>query len=69
MKHAMKDRGYDALDESAAIGQVSDPAEAPAMVVQLPDPKPTDPAPQPSPAHDVDQILTKMSAFMELMAS
>jgi Tfp pilus assembly protein FimV len=66
----MKDRGYAPSDESAAIGQVSGIAEAPAaVVVQLPDPKPSDPAPQPAPAPDVDQILTKMSAFMELMAS
>jgi hypothetical protein len=69
IKHAMKDRGYDALDESAAIGHVSGTAETPAVAPHMPDPKPTDPAPQPTPAHDVDQILTKMSAFMELMAS
>src|SRR6266542_2659936 len=69
IKHAMKDRGYDALDESAAIGQVSETAEAPAMVVQLPDPKPTDPAPQTAPALEVDQILAKMADYMELMAS
>ena len=66
----MKDRGYDTSDESAAIGHVSGTAEAPAVVVvQMPDPKPTDPAPQPAPAPDVDQIVAKMSDFMELMAS
>jgi hypothetical protein len=66
----MKDRGYDTTDESAAIGHDSGTAEAvAAVVVQMSNPKPTDPAPQTAPAPDVDQILTKMSAFMELMAS
>ena len=45
IKHAMKDRGYDTSDESAAIGHVSGIAAAPVEAVQMPDPKPTDPAP------------------------
>ncbi len=58
-----------AADESAAIGHVSGTAEAPAVAVQMPDPKPTDPAPQTAPAPEVDQILAKMKDYMELMAS
>ena len=69
IKRAMKDRGYDALDESAVIGHVSGTEVAPAVLVQMPDPTTTDPGTQPAPAPDVDQILTKMSDFMELMAS
>jgi len=61
--HAMKDRGYDTTEESAAIGHVSGTAGATAITVHMP------PAPQPAPAPDVDQILAKMSDFMELMAS
>jgi hypothetical protein len=64
----MKERGYDALDESAAIGQVSGIAEAHAIVVQLPDLKPSDLAPQPAPTPEVDQILARMSDYMELIA-
>jgi hypothetical protein len=69
IKHAMKDRGYDALDESAAIGHVSGTVEAKAVEVQLSDPKPTDPAPQPARAPEVDQIVARMQDYMELMAS
>jgi hypothetical protein len=69
IKHAMKERGYDALDESAVICHVSRAEVAPAVLVQMPDPTTTDPGTQPAPAPDVDQILTKMSDFMELMAS
>jgi len=70
IKHAMKDRGYDPSDESAAIGHVPGTEEVPAaVVVDLPDPKPTDPAPQPAPAPEVDQILAKMTDYMELIAS
>ena len=69
IKHAMKDRGYDALDESAAIGHVSGIGEAPVEAVQMPEPKPTDPALQTAPAPEVDQILAKMADYMELMAS
>jgi hypothetical protein len=65
----MKERGYDALDESAVICHVSGAEVAPAVLVQMPDPTTTDPGTQPAPAPDVDQILTKMSDFMELMAS
>ena len=63
----MKDRGYDTANESAAIGHDSGTAEA--VVVQMPDPTTADPAPQPAPAPDVDQILAKMTDYMELMAS
>jgi hypothetical protein len=69
IKHAMKDRGYNSSNESAAIGQVSGMEEVPMAAVQIPDQKPTDPAPQPAPAPDVDQILAKMNDYMELMAS
>jgi hypothetical protein len=70
IKHAMKDRGYDTADESAANGYVSGTVEAAAAVVaQMSDPKPTDPVPQPAPAPDVNQILAKMNDYMELMAS
>jgi hypothetical protein len=69
IRHAMKDRGYDALDESAAIGHVSGTVEAMAVEVQLPDQKPTDPAPQPAPAPEADQIVMRMQDYMELMAS
>ena len=70
IKHAMKDRGYDTSDDSAAIGQVSGPAEAPAaVVIQMPDPMTTDPAPQPAPAPEADQIVARMQDYMELMAS
>ena len=69
IKHAMKDRGYDSSNESAAIGQVSGMVEVPMAAVQMPHPKPTDPAPQPAPAPDVDHILAKMNDYMELMAS
>ena len=64
IKHAMKDRGYDTSDDSAAIGHDSGTAEA--VVVQMPDPTTADPAPQPAPAPDVDQILAKMNDYMEL---
>jgi hypothetical protein len=70
IKHAMKDRGYDTTDESAAIGHDSGTAEAvAAVVVQMSDPKPTDPAPQPAPAPEADQIVARMQDYMELMAS
>jgi len=69
IKHAMKARGYDSSNESAAIGQVSGMVEAPMVAVQMPDPTTPDPAPQPAPAPDVDQILAKMGDYMELMAS
>jgi len=70
IKHAMKDRGYDTANESAAICHDSGTAEAPAaMVVQLPDPKPSDPVPQPAPAPEADQIVARMQDYMELMAS
>ena len=69
IKHAMKERGYDALNESAVICHVSGAEAAPAVLVQMPDPTTTDPGTHPAPAPDVDQILTKMSDFMELMAS
>ena len=66
----MKDRGYDTSDESAAIGYASGTAEEPAAVaVNMPDPKPSDPAPQPAPAPEVDQIVARMSDYMELIAS
>jgi hypothetical protein len=68
--HAMKDRGYDTSDHSAVIGQVSGTAEAPAAeVVQMPDPKPSDPASQPAPAPEADQIVARLQDYMELMAS
>jgi hypothetical protein len=35
----------------------------------MPDQKPTDPVPPIAPAPDVDQILAKMTDYMELMAS
>jgi hypothetical protein len=69
IKRAMKDRGYDPADESAAIDHVSGTVVATAVEVQMPDPKPTDPAPQTATAPDVDQILAKMTDYMELMAS
>jgi hypothetical protein len=69
IKHAMKDRGYDALDESAAIGRVSGTVEATAVEVQMPDPKPTDATSQPAPAPEADQIVMRMRDYMELMAS
>jgi hypothetical protein len=69
IKHAMKDRGYDSSNESAAIGQVSGMVEAPMAAVQMTDPNPTDPAPQPAPAPEADQIVARMQDYMELMAS
>jgi hypothetical protein len=69
IKHAMKARGYDTLLEAAATENVSGPAEAPGEAVQMPDQKPTDPVPPIAPAPDVDQILVKMTDYMELMAS
>jgi hypothetical protein len=70
IKHAMKARGYDTTDESAAIGHDSGTAEAVAtVVVQMSDPKPTDPATQPAPAPEADQIVLRMQDYMELMAS
>jgi len=69
IKHAMKFRGYDALDGSAAIGHVFGTVEATAVEVQMPDPKPTDPPPQPAPAPEADQIVARMQDYMELMAS
>ena len=70
IKHAMKDRGYDTTEESAATGHDSGTAEAAAaVVVQMSDPKPTDPAPQPVPAPEADQIVARMQDYMELMAS
>jgi hypothetical protein len=69
IKHAMKDRGYDSSNESAAIGHVSGTVEATAVEVQMPDPKPTDPAPQPAPAPEADEIVMRMQDYMELMAS
>ncbi len=69
IRHAMKDRGYDTTDESAAIGHDSGTAEAAVEAVQMPDPTITVPVPQPAPASDVDQILAKMNDYMELMAS
>jgi hypothetical protein len=70
IKCAMKDRGYDTSDESAAIGHVSGTAEAPvAVVVQMHDPKASDPATQPAPAPQPDQIMARMFDYMELMAS
>jgi hypothetical protein len=69
IKHAMKDRGYDSSNESAAIGQVSGMVEAPMAAVQMTDPNPTDPAPQPAPAPEADQIVLRMQDYMELMAS
>jgi hypothetical protein len=70
IKRAMKDRGYDTSDESAAIGHISGTAEAPvAVVVQMHDPKASDPATQPAPAPQPDQIMARMFDYMELMAS
>jgi hypothetical protein len=65
----MKDRGYDIADESAAIGHDSGTAEASIETLQMPDQKPTNPVPQTAPAPEVDQILAKMTDYMELMAS
>jgi hypothetical protein len=68
IKLGMKDRGYDTADESA-IGDVSGTAEAPNAAIHMPDPETPDPAPQTASASEVDQILAKMTDYMELMAS
>jgi hypothetical protein len=69
IKHAMRDRGYDTADESAAIGHVSGTVEATAVGMQMPDPKPTFPTPQPAPAPEADRIVMRMQDYMGLMAS
>jgi len=65
----MKDRGYETTDESAANGHISGTADDPVAEVQMPDPKPTDRAPQPAPAPEADEIVMRMQDYMELMAS
>lgn len=65
IRHAMKARGYDAATEVAVTGNVSGIEAAPdTEVIQ-----PANPATHTAPAPDVDQILTKMNDYMELMAS
>jgi len=61
----MKARGYDTLMEAAATGNAPGIEAVPhTEAIQ-----PSDPAPQIAPAPQVDQILAKMTDYMELMAS
>ena len=59
----MKDRGYDTADEFAANGHVSGPAEAPSRPSKCPIRQITDPASQPAPAPEVDQIVARMTGL------
>jgi hypothetical protein len=62
---AMKARGFDTTTDAAATGNVSRIEAAPdTLVIQ-----PIDPVPQSAPVPEVDQILAKMTDYMELMAS